>query len=101
MANAEEYDEVTCMTCDPNVVFDMATPEGVIAMSKHLRDVHQVDSKVLAGGMRSHVDGSTWYSSTYEFYDPDKTVRVVRYSRHNRSPDDMMYYEDEEEKVTE
>lgn len=69
----------TCCQCKD---LDSMEPEKMFA---HMKEVHGIDTKTTKGtrSMLMHLDGDTWFSSTYEWTVGD--LKFTQYSRYKRS----------------
>lgn len=84
----EEYHLFICVNCDK----DGDNPMEHKQLMEHLESVHQLKRPIQ--GTRSltmHIDGSTWYQSTYELEVGD--IHLIEQYRARRSHDDPMRLE--------
>ena len=61
-------------------------------MMKRMKTVHGIDADKAKGRKKllCHIDGDTWYSSTYEWEIDGKIF--IQNTRFNRTEDDLMYW---------
>ena len=72
-----------CVTCQINI-------DSKAEMRKHLEDAHHVDlrKEVFKKNFVSHIDGETWYSTTYR-WTCDK-VTFIETATSDREKNDLM-----------